>query len=440
MLGSLLNRLDNSGFKKYFRNTSWLFFEKIIKISVGLFVTIWIARYLGPEYFGLLTYAESFVGLLAVVAKLGVDQIVIRELVKNPKNKDSIIGTAFILKLIGATFLIVLVVYVHKYFSDSVFENLLIFLIALAQLFTAFHVVDFYFQSQVKSKFTVVVRTFGLVVGSSIKIFLIVNEYELIWFALAALFQSLVTSLGFIFIYRVKVDKLSNLTFKLGMARELLSNSWPLILSGIALAVYMKIDQIMIGNMLSNEAVGQYAVAARVSEVWFFLPMIICSSLFPAIINSKKLGAKRYSQRLQSLYDLVVWIAILIALPMTFASDLIINTLYGSEYNESADVLKIHIWSGVFAFVGVAFSKYLISENLQLKNFFRTLVGAVSNIVLNLILIPIHGIEGAAIATLLAHVFANYVYDIFDFKMHGQLLMKLKVFFPVHWFQSKQGK
>jgi len=168
----------------------------------------------------------------------------------------------------------------------------------------------------------------------------------------------------------------------------------------------------MIKEMLDSESVGQYAAAVRLSEAWYFIPMVISASLFPAIINAKKQSEELYYARLQKLYDLMVWMAIAIAIPMTFMSDWIVELLYGSKYSESGSVLMIHIWTSLFVFLGVASSKWFITENLQRYSFYRTLAGLVVNISLNFILIPEFGIYGAAYATLISQIIASYLFNV----------------------------
>ncbi|KAB7892662.1 flippase [Poseidonibacter ostreae] len=419
---------------KYFKNTSWLFGEKILRMVVGLFVGVWVARYLGPEQFGLFSYAQSFVGLFTAIATLGLDGIVVRELVKNESRTDELIGTAFWLKVIGAIVVLLILAIAINFTSNDIYTNALVFIIASATIFQSFNVVDLYFQSKVLSKYVVYTNVFSLLLTSIVKVILILNEAPLIAFAWVILFDSFILACGFIYFY-IKNNsefKIQNLKFKREMAVSLLKDSWPLILSGIVISIYMKIDQVMIKEMMNTEAVGQYAAAVRISELWYFIPMVIASSLFPAILNAKKQSKELYYSRLQKLYDMMVWMAIAIALPMTFLSDWVVEVLYGEQYNQSGPVLMIHIWTAVFVFLGVAFGRFLTAENLTKKSFYRTLLGAALNIILNYILIPTHGINGAAVATLLAQITANYIYDFFDKDLHQQLKMKTKSFFPIH--------
>ena len=423
---------------KYFKNTSWLFGEKILRMIVGLFVGIWVARYLGPEQFGLFSYAQSFVGLFTALATLGLDGIVVRELVKDETRRDELIGTAFWLKLMGAFGVLFILAFAVNFTSNDSYTNTLVFIIASATIFQSFNVVDMYFQSKVMGKYIVYANVISLLLSSIVKVILILNHASLIAFAWTIVFDNVILALGFIYYYikisynEEKQHFLRNLTFSKVTARKLLKDSWPLILSGMVIAIYMRIDQVMIKEMMNSEAVGQYAAAVRISELWYFIPMVIASSLFPAIINAKKVSEELYYARLQKLYDLMVWMAIAIALPMTFLSDWVVNLLYGAQYNQAGSVLMIHIWAGVFVFLGVAFSGYLTAENLTKKSFYRTFFGAVLNIGLNIILIPKYGISGAAIATLISQFTANYLYDVFDRDLHHQLKMKTISFFPIH--------
>ena len=415
---------------KYFKNTSWLFGEKILRMVVGLFVGIWVARYLGPEQFGLFSYAQSFVGLFSAIATLGLDGIVVRELVKDESRRDELMGTAFWLELMGAFAVLIILGFAVGFTSNDTDTNILVFIIASATIFQSFNVVDMYFQSKVMSKFVVYANIISLLFSSLVKIVLILMHAPLVAFAWVVLFDSFILACGYLYFYikNNSTFNIQHLKFRREVAISLLKDSWPLILSGIVISIYMKIDQVMIKEMLDSEAVGNYAAAVRLSEAWYFIPMVISSSLFPAIVNAKKQSEALYYARLQKLYNLMVWMAIAIALPMTFLSDWVVNLLYGEQYSQAGGVLMIHIWAGVFVFLGVASGKWFVAENLQNYAFYRTLSGALLNVVLNIILIPRYGIIGAAIATLISQAMAAYVFDVFISRTRRMFWMKTKAF------------
>ena len=415
-----------SNFRKYFANTSWILGERILRMGVSLFVGIYVARYLGPERFGLLSYASSFVGIFAALATFGLDEVVVRELVKTPEQREKILGTSFLLKLVG-TLLMWAAILVAIPFTENDFQtNILIIIIAFGVLFQAFNVIDLSFQADVKSKYVVHAQFVQLIISSIVKIILVFNEAPLIWFASVFFLDAIVLALGLVFTYLHNSNKIFSWKWSYETSKNLLHDSWPLIFAGIVVSVYMKIDQLMIKEMLGAKEVGLYAAAVKLSEAWYFIPMAIASSLYPAIINARVFQKEVYYQKIQNLFDLMVWIAVSIALPTTFLSTLVVEFLYGKEYLGSSSVLIIHIWTGVFVFLGVASSKYLLAENFIKKTFYRTFIGALLNIIMNYYLIRIIGIQGAAISTLVSHFFAAYLYYFFDKDLRNMFIFKTK--------------
>ena len=430
----------SSGFKKYFVNTSWLFFERIIGMAVAFFVGVYVARYLGPANFGLLSYAGSFVGLFAGIATLGLDNIVVRELVKDEKKRDEILGTTFVLKVIGSVLVIGMLTIAIRFTNNDNFTNLLIFIIAIGTIFQSFNVIKFYFQSKVLSKYTVYAQVFSTILCAAIKLFLIYFNMGLIYFAIVTLLQSVILASGLIVMYTKQKSSLLNWSINFGLAQNLLKDSWPLMLSGIAISIYLKIDQVMIKNMLDTKAVGNYAVAVRLSEVWYFIPMAITSSVFPAIINAKKISEKLYYERLQKLYDLMVIFAISIIIPITFLSKFIIHLLFGQLYNPAASVLSIHIWALIFVALGTARSNWILPENLQRYSLIYLLIGAITNILLNLLLIPRFGINGAAYATLFSQILSSYFGACWFKKTRIAFFMQTKSIFTLGTYSLIKAK
>ena len=429
ILKKIVQLKHHSGFRKYFANTSWLLGERALRIAVSLFVGIYVARYLGPERFGLLSYALSFVGIFVALATLGLDEVVVRELIKTPEQREKILGTSFLLKLVGTLLMWAAILVAIPLTENDLQTNILIIIIAFGTVFLAFNVIDLNFQAKVKSKYVVHAQFVQLIISSIVKIILVVNEAPLIWFASVYSLDVIVLAMGLVFAYLYNGDNISSWKWSFETSKYLLHDSWPLILAGVVISVYMKIDQVMIKEMLGAKEVGLYAAAVKLSEAWYFIPMAIASSLFPAIINAKVYQKEVYYQRLQKLYDLMVWIAIAIALPTTFLSTLVVEFLYGKEYLGSSSVLIIHIWTAVFVFLGVASSKYLLAENFIKKTFYRTFIGALLNIIMNYYLIGIIGIQGAAISTLVSHFFAAYFYDILDKDLRIMFIMKTKSLF-----------
>jgi O-antigen/teichoic acid export membrane protein len=429
-------RIDfrSSGFRKYFKNTSWLFLERLFRLILSFVVNIYIIRYLGAEEFGLLSYALSYVGLFSALAALGLESLTVREIVQNPVEKANILGTVLALRLFGSGIMLLLIMISFLFIEESSGTILLIMIISAGPVFQSFWVVDSYNQAKVQVKLSTLVHISSLTVSAIIKILLMVFDASVIYFAAITSAEFLFSGIGFLISYQAQEKDFFRWKFRFDMGMKLLRDSWPLILSGVVISIYMKIGQVMISRMLSNTDVGYYAAAVRLSEAWYFIPMAIASSLFPAIVNYKKINEELYLNRLQKLYDLLTWTAIAIAVPVSFFSEEIILLLLGEEYLASAPVLVIYIWAGIATFLGVASSQYLIAENLTKMSFYRTLIGMIANVILNFILIPKYGITGSAVATLISYSAATFSIGL-SRKTYYQVIMMFRSILFINLFK-----
>jgi PST family polysaccharide transporter len=416
-------------------NLGWLFFDKVLRMGSGLLVGLWVVRYLGPEQFGLFSFASAFVGMFAAVAGLGLQSIVVRDIVRDPASKEEILGTAAVLQFLGGFLAYGCVLGVIFFLRPE--DTLARFLVAILGSFILFKFSDvalYWFESQVSSKYIVWVQNGCFVIFAAFKVYLILIGAPLVTFAWGTAAEAFVSAIFIFSILNLRGPKLKELRFTFLRAKILLADSWPLLLSGMAIMIYMKIDQIMLGQILGDEAVGIYSAAVRISEVWYFIPMMIVSSVFPAILESRKRDDGKYLQRLQYLYFLMVWMSVAIALPMTFLSTFIVIALCGSAYAEAGPILAIHIWASVFVFLGVASSQWFVAENRQILSFQRTILGAFINIALNYILIPSFGVLGAAYSTVVAQACVCLFYDLLQKETRTMFAMKLKSFNPLYLY------
>jgi len=415
------------GFKKILNNAGWLTFDRIFNLLIALLVGVWVARYLGPEQYGLLSYAGAFVALFAPIATLGLGNIVIREVVNNPNKKDELLGTAFFMMLVASILTFILsLLFIFLARPDNALVLVLVSLIAASTIFRSFDIIDPWFQSQVKSKFTVIAKNTAFLITSIIKVILILINAPLITFAGVLLVDAIIGAIAMIIVYKVDNQSITAWKFRFNLAKSLLRDSWPLILSGIAVMVYMRIDQIMLGQLLGDSSVGIYSVAVKLCEILYFLPGIVLASLFPAILRSKKISKQLYMFRLQKLYDFMLWVSIAIATVMAIFSYQIVYFLYGVDYLSASPVLSIYIWSTTFVFLGTASQYYLLGENLTKLSFYMAVIGAVLNICLNLILIPVYGISGAALTTVMSYFVASVLANLFFKKTRVLFFMFLK--------------
>jgi len=422
----------SDSFKKYFSNTSWLLFEKIARLVLNFFVFVAITRHLGPEQFGIYSYSISFYGLFVAFVSLGLESISIRELIKHPEKRDEILGSVFYSQLLGALLSVSLIALTLFISNEDINTSFLVLIISISSFFQTFNVVDYYFRSTVKAKYSVYVLSTSVLIISIIKFILIFINASIIAFIIAYSLEFAFNAVGYFIVYHILKLKVSKWRFDKILAFKLLKDSYPLILSGVVVSIYAKLDQVMIKNMLDISEVGYYAAAVRLSEAWYFIPIAISNALFPAIVNAKSIGSELYLSRLQKLYDILAWIAIGISIPVSFLSVEIIQVLYGSKYLASAPILTIYIWAGVSVFLGVASSQYLVVENLTRISLLRTSLGMVANVMLNIVFIPQYGIVGSAYATLLSYTLVIFSLGFFtQTRNQFRMLLKAILFFDL---------
>ena len=380
-------------------------------MGLGAFVGILVARYLGPSRFGTLNFAVSFVALFGTLTTFGLENILVREIVRKPLEAAEILGSGFALRIVGSLLAPLLAVAAISLFQPGDHTAiLLVSVLSLGLIFQVFDTLDSYFQSQVQSKLTVWARNTAFLLVASARIFLIQTKAPLWEFAAAQVAELALSALGLITAYRWIGGRFHLWRVSRARVVELLTQSWPVILSGMAIMIYFRIDVLMLKAMQGDRAVGIYAAATRISEVWYIIPTAIVTSVTPAIIRAKH-NPTLYYTRLRRLFSLMTLLALSIGSFIALSSRGIIHFLYSDVYSEASPVLAIHIWASVFVFLGIAQTPWDFSENQLKLGFYRTLFGAVANVLLNLVLIPKYSATGAAVATVVSYaisaVFAN---------------------------------
>lgn len=423
---TLLKHLSHSarthqGFRRYFANTSWLFAEQILRIIAGLLVGVYVARYLGPENFGLFNYTLAFVALFAAVAKLGLDGIIVRDLVNTPEKRDLYMGTAFWLKMMGAVLAGIGIALAVLVAENDYTTKLYIGIIASGLIFQSFEVVDFYFQSRVLSKYVSICKISQLILSSLIKLALVAVNADLFWFVLVSIIDQASLAAALAYAYSKQKVGTFYLQFDKGVAKELLVSAKPLIISGIMVSVYSSIDRVIIKEMLGTREVGLYVAATGLTGALYFVPMLIANSLFPAILNAKQQSEDMYNKRLSLLYKYLLSGGLIVCISVSVLAGPVISLLYGHQYATSADVLQIYVWNFLPICFSAIFGKCLLSENLHHLMPRFTLMAIVVNVLGCLVLIPLWSIKGAAIAALAAQLIPLIWFGISNKSVNSQL-------------------
>lgn len=403
--------------------------EQLLRILTGVFVGIYIARYLGPEQFGVLSYVLALAAFILAVARLGMDAVLVRELVDMHDKQNQLMGTAFWL-MVSAALACYLLTGLGIWYIDEVSHiKIYAWIVSASAFFTSFLMIDYFFQSQLKAKYSAICKTLTLLLMSVVKLGLIFAGAELFWFVLASLMDHVVLAVLLLLVLHKTHDVSFLKYFNWHDAQSMLRSAWPMVLTAVAALIYMRIDQVMIRNMLSLHEVGIYSAAVKIYESWIVLPYVITTSLLPAIVRLKQGDEENYQQRLTQLFRLLVWMSVAAAIVVFLISEPLMVIAFGEAYRASASVVNIVMWTAVFASVGSVSARYFNVERMERKIALRTVLAALLNVGLNFVLIPIYGIKGAAMATLACTFFANYLMDWFDKDLRTLLKIKHRALF-----------
>lgn len=427
--------------RRYAQNLGWLGAEKALRFATGIWLAPWVASYLGPERYGIYEFSVSFVYLFTAFSFVGVNTLVVREYVSDRWSKPQVLGSGIALRLLGGVAAFALLFIVAQWglnaqpelffaLPENQEEFLLVALLGLNLILNSADIFTSFFQAKVQSENYVKVQFVVILLSASLKLYGILSEQATLFFVSILVVEALTTALGLVFTYQYRERNLQAWRVKGSLLKNYFKESIPLIISAIAVTLYMRIDQVMVKEQLGNAASGHYAAAVRLSEMWYVFPTLLTSTLFPAIVEAKKESLTKYSLRVQQLADLLCWSSVIFSLGIQVTAYWIIVDIlpYGEAYVPSVNVLRIHVWAGVFVSLGALFSRWMIIEKIQHYSMWQTIMGAVANIALNWFLIPRYGLEGVAWATLISYAFGAMGLTLFLPKLYPMLRFTGQVF------------
>lgn len=420
-------------------NAAWLLADRGIRMVGGLFVGIWVARYLGPDPFGLLNYALAFIGLFSAFATLGLDRLVIKEVVLHPEARDEVLGTAFALKLAGGLLAQAAAVAAAHLVRQDSRVTLMVAIVAGTALLQAFDVVDFWFQAKVRSRLTVIARNGAFVVFLGVKVALILTEAGVTAFAIAMLAEAALAAAGLVFLYRRGGDNPFAWRFARERAAALLGEGWPLLVAYMAYLIYAKIDQIMLGSILGDKALGLYSAALKIAEIPVAVLLIVGSTLFPKLVELYEADRPRFFRWYSDITGVMTWSAMAFLGGAWLAGPYLVDVLFGPEFGESGRVLIYQAAGLVFVFNGGLRSAFLTITGHQRILSVTTVLAAVLNVGLNALLIPRYGIYGSAgagvavqaVSLFLLNALTRPTWPLFRIQLQALLLFPLILRIPV---------
>jgi O-antigen/teichoic acid export membrane protein len=380
--------------RKYALNTTWILIEKSARILSGLLVGILVARFLGPEQFGILGYALNLAAVFTIVATAGMDGILTRELVLRKEDTNTLMGSALAIRIAGALLAIV-VATTYSAMRDSDFQTLIVLVVSASMLFQSFTIIDLYFSANVQGKFNAINQVITLTISSIIKILLIWFQASLIYFSSMLLVESIISVAIQLYFFKKSSFKLRIADARYKECVYLLKASFPFVLSGFIMLVYLKMDFVLIKRFLSLTELGNYNAAVRISEASYFISAAVSGAVLPGLLNNidnKELFKERFTQ----LMSLLLWIGIFIIIGAFLLGDIVITFLYKEKYNLAPGVFKIHILTVVPAYLGTLWSAWILAQNKQKLFIYFYIVIFIVSVSLQLYFIPRYGIDGAA--------------------------------------------
>lgn len=398
---------------KVFRNLYWAVLGKVVTLLGSLLVGIMVARYLGPEQYGLMNYVISYVALFQVLASFGLDNIEIREESKANDKKDIIIGTAFTLKCIFALVAMAVVMITALLFEADGFTKAMICMYSFSMLLNSFGVIRNHFTSLVWNEYVVKTEISRTIIGALIKVVLLLFHASLVWFIVATLFDVLLLASGYCVAYTKKIGKISLWRFDKEWAKYMIKQSFPLLLSGAAVIIYQRIDQVMIGNMVDKASVGQFSVASKFVEILIFIPTIMSQTITPILVRVREKSQKEYERKAQLFMNVTLWMCLLMAVLVSLLSYWLILFTFGRQYLAAVPVLQVLAFKAVSVALSSTAGQMIVMEKLQKYAVIRDLFGCTVCVGLNFLLLPRFGAIAAAFVAIFSNIAAGYVADIF---------------------------
>lgn len=394
---------------KEVKNASWLIMGKIFQMILSFLVSILTARYLGPSNFGLINYATAYVAFFTSLCTLGINSIIVKDFVENPKEQGTTIGTTLILRIISSILSALMIVLIVTLIDSG--ESLTIIVTILCSfslVFQSFDTINYWFQARYESKVIALATLVAYIVTSIYKIILLMLGKSVVWFALATSVDYICQAILLYIAY--KKHNGPRFCFSFEKSKYLLSHSYHYILSGMMVAIYSQTDKLMIKKMLNSASVGYYSLASSVNGMWVFVLSAIIDSMFPTIMTLyKENNIEQFEKKNRQLYAIVIYVSIFVAICMMIFGRSAIILIYGGQYESSAQILKVIAWYTIFSYLGVARNAWIVCKNKQKYLKYMYFSAAIINIILNYLLIPIWGANGAAIASLITQVCTSII-------------------------------
>lgn len=390
------------------QNAVWIISCKIFQAILGLVVSMISARYLGPSNYGLINYAASVTAFAVPIMQLGFRSTLVQEVVNHPDMEGKTVGTALFFNIVSAVACMIgITTFACIANPNEPVTVIVCALYSINLLFQATEMIQYWFQAKLMSQYTSLTSLGAYAVVSVYKIYLLVTQKNIYWFAVSQAIDYFIISVVLLFLYyKLSSQKLS-ISFRRGL--EMFSRSRFFIVSNLMVTIFSQTDRIMLKAMIDDEAVGIYSAAVACAGMTSFVFAAVIDSVRPAVYEKKKAKDKACEQNIVTCYSIIIYLSLAQSLVMSLFAPLVIYILYGSAYSASDSALRLVVWYTTFSYLGAVRDIWILAEEKQKYLWVINLSGAIANVVLNLALIPVLGVMGAALASLVTQIFTNVI-------------------------------
>lgn len=409
---------------KIAKNAGWLIGGKVIQMLINLAVGLLTARYLGPSNYGLINYAAAYTAFFAAFCTLGINSVLVKELIDNPGEEGKILGTSLGLRTLSSVLSAIVIICIVSVADAG--EPTTILVVALSSIGVVFHVFEvfnYWFQSKLQSKVTAVASLIAYIVTAVYKVILLVMGKNVTWFAFATSVDYICVA-GLLLRAYKKHDG-GRLTFSWDYGKQVLRKSCHFILPSLMVAIYGQTDKIMLKHMISDAELGYYSTAVSLCSVWCFVLSAIIDSVYPSIMEANNADEALFVKRNKQLYAIVFYASVFVSLCFTVLAKPVVSILYGEAYLPAVAPLRIITWYTAFSYLGVARNAWIVCKERQKYLIYVYMSAAIGNVILNLIFIPLWGASGAAVASLAAQILTTMVVPFFikDLRENSKLMV-----------------
>ena len=397
-----------------FQNFKWLVADQGTRLLVGVIIGAWIARYLGKTDFGLLNYALALVTIFSSIPRLGMEGLVVREIIRDQTQAGRWLGTVMAFR--GATACVCSLVslfLIGFLRPGQPLPSASVAVLGIGLVGQSLESGELFFQARNEMRYLVLPRLGLFLSINAVKVVLVIKGMSVFWFAAITALEQVAGGCLTVVLLRIALGKDSRLQFDFLRGWAVLRNSWPLAVAAFSVVVYMKVGQLMLSQMMGDAALGIYSAAIRIPESANFLPMVLASSMLPGLVRNQEMGGDFYKKSLLRYFRINALLSYAVCIPLCVGSSWIIGVLFHAGYSEAAPVMAVYVWSLIFVFTGVSRGQHLLNVCSTRLSLGFSLLGLGINLLGNLLFIPRMGPMGVALATVVSYGCSGFLVTFF---------------------------